>query len=113
MSRLRTVAWGAISRRASSTAWAARMWPAPTDADRTRIRGDWLMGVPRLGRRRYWICRAWYREGRAKQLTILSHRGEIGAGWLDRSLEHVKLWRQTSLLAAVRARGLYSLVEIV
>src|SRR5262249_36578045 len=44
-STLRTVAAGTTSRRASSTAWAARRWPAPTEADRTRIRGVVLMSV--------------------------------------------------------------------
>src|SRR5438067_9249456 len=38
-----TVASGTTLRRASSTAWAARMCPAPTDADRTRMRGGRLM----------------------------------------------------------------------
>ena len=37
-STLRTAASGATSLRASSTAWAARRWPAPTEADSELLR---------------------------------------------------------------------------
>src|SRR5262249_30103050 len=39
-SRFRTWAPGSRSRSASSTAWAARMCPAPTEAESTRMRLD-------------------------------------------------------------------------
>ena len=69
-SRLRTKASGAVSRRASSTASAARRWPAPTEAERTRIRGGLCsmpLGIP--GSRAPWT------ESGAKVCMVAAGRG--------------------------------------